>query len=114
MKAGIIDAAFIRTGILENMQKENKIKMDEFVVVDKVVDSSFPFVRTTVLYPEWYMSSLKGTDATKADKVKKAIMSLKADDEAAKTAKINGFIEPVSMDGMKAALKELKIKPYDK
>lgn len=114
VKAGIIDAAFIRTGILENMQKENKIKMDEFVVVDKVADSSFPFVRSTVLYPEWYMSSLQGTDTTKVGKVKKAIMSLKAGDEAARTAKINGFIEPVSMDGMKRALKALKIKPYDK
>ncbi|MCW8899208.1 MAG: phosphate/phosphite/phosphonate ABC transporter substrate-binding protein [Gammaproteobacteria bacterium] len=114
VKAGIIDAAFVRTGILENMQKENKIKMDEFVVVDKVADSSFPFVRSTTLYPEWYMSSLQGTDVAKIDKVKKAILALKPEDEAAMKAKINGFIEPVSMDGIKAALKVLKIEPYNK
>jgi ABC-type phosphate/phosphonate transport system substrate-binding protein len=114
VKAGIIDAAFVRTGILENMQKEGKIKIDEFIVVDKVADSNFPFLRSTALYPEWYMSSLQGTDATKVDKVKLAIMSLRPGDEAARKARIKGFIEPVSMDGMKAALKALKIQPYDK
>jgi two-component system sensor histidine kinase TtrS len=108
------DVAFIRTGILEAMEKEGKIKMDDFVVVDKVEDSSFPLVRTTVLYPEWYLSSLNGTDSGVADKVKSATLSLKASDRAAKKAKIAGFVEPVPMDSMKAALKALKIKPYDK
>jgi len=37
-----------------------------------------------------------------------------ADSKAAKRAKIVGFVEPVSMDSMKTALKALKIKPYDK
>lgn len=114
VKAGIIDAAFIRTGILESMEKEGKIKMDEFVVIDQVSGDGFPLVHSTVLYPEWYLSSLKATNPSQADKIKLAALSLKPTDKAAQSAKIKGFVEPVSLDGMKAALKALKIKPYDK
>ena len=47
-----------------------------------------------------------------ADKIKKSILSLKSSDEAAKSAGIDGFVEPISLDGMKAALKALKVAPY--
>jgi twitching motility protein PilJ len=114
VKAGKIDAAFIRTGILEAMDKEGKIKLDEFVVVDKNTTDGYPLAHTTALYPEWYLSSLKDTDAGKAEKIKMAALQLKPSDKAAKKAKIKGFVEPVSMDGMTAALKALKIKPFDK
>jgi twitching motility protein PilJ len=114
VKSGKIDAAFIRTGILEAMDKEGKIKLDEFVIVDQNTTDGYPLAHTTALYPEWYLSSLKGTDAGKADKIKMAALALKPSDKAAKKAKIKGFVEPVSMDGMTAALKALKIKPFDK
>jgi ABC-type phosphate/phosphonate transport system substrate-binding protein len=113
VKNGKTDVAFVRTGILESMEKEGKIKMSDFVVVDQDMSNTYPQARTTTLYPEWYLTSLKGTDSTKAEKVKAAALSIKASDRAAKKAKIVGFVEPVSMDGMKAALKALKIKPYD-
>jgi twitching motility protein PilJ len=114
VKSGKIDAAFIRTGILEAMEKEGKIKMDEFVIVDQNTTDGFPLAHTTALYPEWYLSSLKGSDTGKAEKIKMAALKLKPSDKAAKRAKIKGFVEPVSMDSMTAALKALKIKPFDK
>ena len=114
VQAGNIDAAFIRTGILEAMEKEGKIKMGDFVVVDQNTTDGFPLAHTTALYPEWYLSSLKGTDTGKAEKVKMAALKLKSSDKAAKNAKIMGFVEPVSMDGMTDALKALKIQPFDK
>lgn len=114
VQSGKIDAAFIRTGILEAMEKEGKIKADEFVVVDQNTTDGYPLAHTTVLYPEWYLSSLKGTDAGKAEKIKMAALNIKPSDKAAKKAKIKGFVEPVSMDGMTNALKALKIKPFDK
>lgn len=114
VKAGLIDAAFVRTGILEAMEKEGKIKMDEFVVVDQRSGDGISQVHSTELYPEWYLMSLQGTDADKAAKVKVAALALKDADVAAQKAKIKGFVEPVSMNGIKAALKGLKIEPFDK
>jgi ABC-type phosphate/phosphonate transport system substrate-binding protein len=113
VKAGIIDAAFVRSGLLEAMQKEGKIKLNDFVVVDQRTGDGLPLLHTTELYPEWYLSALKGTDSALTTKVKDAALSLKPQDPAAHYAKIKGFVQPVSMDSMKAALKALKIKPYD-
>lgn len=114
VKAGVIDAAFVRSGLLEAMAKEGKIKLDEFEIVDQRSGDGLPELHTTALYPEWYLFSLNGTDAGVAGKIKAASLNLKAGDEAAKDAKITGFVEPISLDGMKAALKALKIEPYDK
>lgn len=110
---GEIDAAFVRSGMLENMAKEGKIKLEDFVAVDQRTDD-LPQLHTTQLYPEWYLSALKGTDKELAKRVKAATLELTANDKAAKRAKIIGFVNPVPMDSMKMALKALKIKPYDK
>ena len=110
---GEIDAAFVRSGMLESMAKEGKIKLKNFVAVDQREDD-LPQLHTTQLYPEWYLSSMKGTDSDLVKRVKAATLALTASNDAAKRAKIVGFVEPVPMDSMKTALKALKIKPYDK
>ena len=111
---GEIDAAFVRSGMLENMAKEGKIKLEDFVAVDQRLDKSVPQLHTTELYPEWYLSAMKGTDKALAARIKAATLEILANSRVAKRAKIKGFVEPVSMDSMKTALKALKIKPFDK
>ena len=111
VKAGVVDGGFIRTGLLESMQKEGKLAIDDFTIIDEKKDE-LPFVHSTVLYPEWFMVATKKLPDDLADKIKKSILSLKASDEAAKSAEIDGFVEPISLDGMKAALKALKVTPY--
>jgi ABC-type phosphate/phosphonate transport system substrate-binding protein len=114
VKAGVIDAAFVRSGLLESMAQEGKIKLDEFEIVDQRTGDGLPELHTTALYPELYLYSLNGTDAGVTGKVKAASLKLTAGDEAAKDAKIAGFVEPVPLDNMKAALKALRIEPFDK
>jgi len=113
VKAGVIDAAFVRSGILEAMQRENKINMDEFVVVDKRTGDDLKLVHSTRLYPEWYLTALQKTDAKISEKAKQAALELSVDHPASQAAKINGFVEPVSLGGMVAALKALKISPFN-
>ena len=111
VKSGVVDVGFIRTGLLESMQKEGKLAIDDFIIVDEKKDE-LPLVHSTALYPEWFMVAGKKLPDDLADKIKKSILSLKASDEAAKIAGIDGFVEPISLDGMKAALKALKVAPY--
>jgi ABC-type phosphate/phosphonate transport system substrate-binding protein len=111
--SGEIDAAFVRSGMLENMAKEGKIKLDDFVVVDQRTDQEVPQLHTTQLYPEWYLSAMKDTDKELVNRVAAASLALEAKSKAARRAKIKGFVGPVSMESMKTALKALKIKPYD-
>ncbi len=114
VKAGVIDAAFVRTGILETMEKEGKIKIDEFEIVDQHGPDDIKQLHSTEHYPEWYLSALKDTDAKLAKKLGAAALALPAEHTAARSAKIKGFVKPVKMDGMVTALRTLHIAPFNK
>lgn len=111
VKAGVADVGFVRSGVLESMQKEGKLALDDFTIVDERKDD-LPFVHSTALYPEWFMVSAKKLPGDVATKIKTSITSLKPGDEAAKSAGIDGFVPPVSLDGLEAALKALKVAPF--
>lgn len=110
---GKADAAFIRTGMLEVMAKEGKINIDDFVIVDQVKNDSFPLVRTTDLYPEWSFSALPSAPSGKDSQVKNALLKISQDSKVAEKGRVKGFVEPESLDGIKKALRALKITPYD-
>lgn len=112
VKAGVIDAAFVRTGILESMAREGKIKLDEFEIVDQHGSDEIKLKHTTSHYPEWYLTALKGAEPSTVRQLGAAALALSPDHDAAKQAKIRGFVPPVPLDGMITALKTLKIAPY--
>ena len=114
VSAGIVDAGFVRSGTLESMEKEGKIKMDDFVIVDQRKDAGFSFVHSTVLYPEWFISVSSKVDSKLAAKIKTALLKITPETKASKAADINGFIEPISTEGLKTAMKTLKVAPYNK
>jgi ABC-type phosphate/phosphonate transport system substrate-binding protein len=113
VQAGIMDAAFVRSGTLEAMAKEGKIKMEDFVVVDHRTDDRFSLEHTTALYPEWYFCAGANTSAALRAKVKAALLKMSADAPAAKAAGINGFAAPLPRDALKVAMKSMKVSPYD-
>jgi two-component system, LuxR family, sensor histidine kinase TtrS len=112
VKGGLVDAAFIRTGLLENMQREGKLKLGDFSIVDQRTDDGFPLVHTTELYPEWCLSALSEKAMGEADKISGLLFKLNANSPAATKARIGGFIKPVPLESIKKALKSLHITPY--
>ncbi|WP_089940480.1 phosphate/phosphite/phosphonate ABC transporter substrate-binding protein [Candidatus Entotheonella palauensis] len=110
---GLADAAFVRSGLLEKMAKSGKIKMDDFVVVDRRdPNNQVPFVHTTQAYPEWYISAMPQTDEAIVKRLTSALLSLPANSQAAQVAKIKGFVKPIPLDNLKAALQTLRVPPY--
>ena len=115
LNAGKIDAVFVRSGMLEALDREGKIDKNDFVVVDAHAKDDIPNAHTTSHYPEWYLSAIPNkTDKKTINRVKELTLKLKPGNKALTTANIEGFVEPVSLDGMRSALKSLKISPYDK
>lgn len=110
VKAGVMDAGFIRTGVLETMIKDGKIAESDVVVVDR--RSGFPGALSTALYPEWYMLGVSG-DAAKAAKVKAAALGLDGESPAAKTARIKGFSEPLDPAPVVEMMKAMKVAPFN-
>jgi len=104
VQRGLLDAAFIRTGVLESMEKEGRIKIDDFVIVDQRHDDNFSLLHTTPLYPEWYVSAMPNVDTAVVQKMKTALLKLAPAMPAAKTANINGFVAALPLDTMKAVV----------
>jgi hypothetical protein len=100
--------------LLEAMEREGKIRMDDFVIVDQRKDDGFPFVHSTTLYPEWYLTAVSPAAKRFGNKTKTAVINITPDMPVAKKAKIAGFVEPLPLDEMKSALRSLRITPYDK
>lgn len=113
VKGGFADAAFIRTGTLEAMTRDGKIGKDDLDVLEPRKDRDFDYPHTTALYPEWYLSVLPKVNAATAGKLKTAALNLKPGDPACQSAKIQGFVPPLSLNGMRDALKALKLPPYN-
>jgi two-component system sensor histidine kinase TtrS len=94
------------------MQREGKIKLEEFDIVDRRETPGFPLLHSTELYPEWCMSALGSASIEDIEKMKVALFKLTDDMPVTNKARIKGFVKPVTLDGIKQALKALHIAPY--
>jgi two-component system, sensor histidine kinase and response regulator len=109
LQRGVADAAFVRSGLLEDMEKEGKLKVADFEIIDQKSGDNFAPVHTTTLYPEWYVAATAKTDAALAQRVKAALLRLTSTTEAARVARINGFVEPLALDEWKAVVAALRV-----
>lgn len=114
VKVGVADAGFIRTGMLEDLVKKGKLKMDDVVVVEPKTNKGFTLITTTPLYPEWVAVAQAGFDAEKSKKIKSALFALKESDEAMKVAEMKGFVEPLDLNELIKVLKDVAAPPFDK
>jgi ABC-type phosphate/phosphonate transport system substrate-binding protein len=112
VELGMMDAGLVRSGVLESMAKAGLIDLRKIVVLDQKHDE-LPHLHSTNLYPEWFLMATEHVDAALAEKLKAAALAVKAKDPATKEAGIDGFVEAISLDGLKKALKTLKLSPYE-
>jgi ABC-type phosphate/phosphonate transport system substrate-binding protein len=113
VQRGNADVGFVRTGILEAMAAEQKIRMEDFTIVDRVDDPSFAQVRTTALYPEWYLVAGPHTSAQLRRVIKDAALAIKEDMDVAKATDIRGFVPPLDLAPLIEVLEALRIPPFD-
>lgn len=112
VKAGLFDAAFIRTGVLEAMSAEKKISLDDFIVLDQRTDPELALIHTTIPYPEWFLSATRNADPKIADRLKNSVLALTPENAAAKKANIKGFVAALSLDNLRDAMRTLKFYPF--
>jgi len=110
---GDYDAGATRTGILEQLAQEGKIKLSDVKIINQYTNSNFPFLHSTQIYPEWPIARLRHVDDKLAHEVALAMMRMKPEDEAAKNAKISGWTVPQNYTVIVNTLKTLKIRPFE-
>lgn len=109
VRRGVVAAGTVRSDTLERMSAEGKISMSEFKVLDKVNDD-FPFVHSTILYPEWPFAACAHSNDNLNKKITSALLALKADNPAAKAAKIAGWTTPLDYTPVAECLEEVAAK----
>lgn len=111
---GKADAAFVRTGMIEEMAKEGAIKLEDVVVVNQQHVDGFVQALSTELYSEWCMTAMPHVASDTSQKMKSALLQLSPQSAAAQQARIDGFVDAVSLENIKSAMKSLQIAPYNK
>ncbi len=109
---GTVDAGTVRTDTLERLAASGDVDLSEFKIISEKKYDNFPFVISTALYPEWPFAKAAATDDVAAQKVVKALLVLKSDDPAAKSAKIVGWAKPLDYSGVETLQKLLKVGAY--
>nr|WP_315488517.1 EAL domain-containing protein [uncultured Rhodoferax sp.] len=111
--AGRAEVGFVRSGILEAMAQEDKLDLRQIKVIHQQDAPTFPFLRSTRLYPEWPVVVMPGVDERLARQLAVALLSLPANSVAAKTAGISGFSIPADYAPVEHMMRRLKAPPFD-
>lgn len=107
-----VDAGIVRTGVLEEMAQEGKIRLEDFRVVAPRYVNRFPLMVSTRLYPEWAFARLKHTSDPLSQLVAIALLELPAEHEAAQASQSAGWTVPLDYTPLHDLYKELAIGPY--
>ncbi|NJM11336.1 MAG: phosphate/phosphite/phosphonate ABC transporter substrate-binding protein [Synechococcaceae cyanobacterium SM1_2_3] len=92
--AGQAEAGFIRTGLIEQLQREGKLDPSHLRILNRQSYPGFPYLVSTRLYPEWAFVALPHVDSRRVRKIASSLMLLEAEHPVARTAGIAGFSPP--------------------
>ncbi|MEI7457450.1 MAG: EAL domain-containing protein [Nitrosomonadales bacterium] len=109
--SGAADVAFVRTGILESMAREGKIRLDQFKVLDRQPAGKFPQLLSTDLYPEWPFAAMPSVSDALLKQVTLVLLSIQPQDMAAQKGNYFGFSPPGNYAPVEAMMQRLKVNP---
>ncbi|GAB5604785.1 EAL domain-containing protein [Sideroxyarcus sp. TK5] len=109
--SGEADVGFVRTGMLERMVREGKLKMEQVKVINRQPVDGFPQVLSTDLYPEWAFSAMPRVPERLKKQVAQALFSIAPDDQAARAGNYFGFSPPGNYAPVEAVMTRLRMMP---
>jgi len=115
VKEGKADVGTVRTNILETMQRDGKMTLDDFVIINRINHPNFPEVCSTPLYPDWPVASLKETDPGMVARMKEALLAIPPGHPALKQARrLECFVEALDYGPMEQLCRFLKVQPFSR
>ncbi|NQV84091.1 MAG: PhnD/SsuA/transferrin family substrate-binding protein [Rhodospirillales bacterium] len=112
VRDGLVDAATVRTEVLETMDDEDKINLDNFRVLNlrKLKNSSMRL--STRLYPEWPLAAMPHVAAELSEQVALALLSLKSDSPEMLASGSTGWTVPLDYKPIHDLFRDLELGPY--
>jgi len=111
--SGMAEVGFVRTGVLESMEREGKVPMNRFKIINRQTYSGFPFLVSTRLYPEWAFAALPRVDPRTTRHIVGALLALDPHHPAAQAAEIEGFAPPADYLPVEQLAQALRLPPFD-
>lgn len=109
------DAGTVRTNLLEAMQREGKIDLKDFVVLNPQHHENFSVACSTPLYPDWPVAAMGDVPLDQAEKLKKALMAIPAGHPVLEQARgIERFIEALDYTPVEDLCRSLKVPPFQR
>lgn len=110
---GEVDAAFVRSGMIETLAREGKLDLAQIKVVNRQAMAGYPFAVSTALFPEWPVIAMPHVREELAVRVAGALLSLPHGGAVATSMDIYGFTVPAEYEPVRSMMRELKVPPYD-
>lgn len=104
---GAVAGGSVRTGTLEKMIQEGKVKTTDFRVIQQIEDD-FPLVHSTQLYPEYPFAACPQVPSAIKQQVGKILIGIPETDPANTSAKIVGWKEPLDYGPVIECLAKIK------
>ncbi|MFH0994896.1 MAG: response regulator [Pseudomonadota bacterium] len=115
--SGDADIGTVRTDTIERMAADGEIRLDAIRVIpaDTMPGSlsTFPYLHSTRLYPEWPFAKLPETSEDLSREVTVALLSMPADSPAAIAAQSGGWGVCLNYTSVHDCLRELRLPPYE-
>ncbi|KRI00273.1 EAL domain-containing protein [Curvibacter sp. PAE-UM] len=108
------DVAFVRTGLLETLVREGRLKPGELKVLGQQNYPGYPYALSSRLYPEWPVVAMSHLPEDLSVRIAGALLSLPHGGDAARRMGIYGFTVPADYEPVRAMMRELRAPPFDK
>jgi len=109
-----VDAAFVRTGLLESLVRERRLDPRQVKVLHAQDYPGYPYALSTRLYPEWPVVAMPHLPEGIAVRVAGALLSVPHGSELARRMGLYGFSVPADYEPVRALMRELRQAPFDK
>jgi diguanylate cyclase (GGDEF)-like protein len=112
VESGLVDAGTVRTDVLEQMADNEKIRLDEFKILNPLSSGDFPFLLSTRLYPEWPFAALAHVPVEVRKQIKAALLTMPADHPSSVASMHAGWSDDFDYRDVSEVFKELEVGPY--
>lgn len=108
------DAGFVQTGVLEKLVKEGQLDLGILKILNSQNLSSYPYLLSTRLYPEWPFVVLPHVHEDLARNVTALLLSVEHEGKVAQVMGYHGFTVPADYRVVDQLLRTLRLPPYDR
>ena len=106
--AGEVEAGVVRSGLLEGLDREGRINLSDFVVLQNNSQLEYPHMISGPLYPEWPFTALPGIDKKLRERAASALFQTQIPSTASRFSLKDIWSAPLSYEDVRQITSEYR------